>query len=234
MKYCLKNCFSPEDGFTLFELLIALALTALIGSVLFQTWNMTAQSGADAAKLVSRREKERIVYALMDNDFTGMIFPREETSNLPFPSTEPIDQSEEFYKIMGRDKKKRERNKRKTLISFAGVTSLASSETAPGWPVCIEYVLDGNGSNNTLLRRERQACGISGDFPWRENTLLENIRDAEAELIFDNGVRRTKWTDEDLKAQPVALRLIWTKSNGVEEEMLFPVFQGRIEVEWEE
>lgn len=234
MKYRLKNCSSPDAGFTLFELLIALALTALIGAVLFQTWNMVAHSGADAARLVSQRERERTIFALMDNDFAGMIFPREETSNLPFPSKQPIDDSDEFYELMGRKKEKDAQGKRKTLIAFAGVTSLAADEAMPGWPVCIEYVLDKNNTNHDLVRREREACGISGDFPWRDNVLLENILDADVELIFENGRRLAQWDDSDLKFLPIALRLAWTGADNEEKEILFPVFPGRVEVEWEE
>ena len=234
MKYRLKNCSSPDEGFTLFELLIAMALTALIGAVLFQTWNMVAHSGTDAAKLVRKRERERIVFSLMDNDFTGMIFPREETSNLPLPSKQPIDWTDEFYELMGRKKEQNSQKKDKTLITFAGVTSLTSNEAKPGWPVCIEYVLAKNGTNYNLLRREREACGISGDFPWRDNVLLENILDADVELIFENGRRLAQWDSTDLKFPPTALRLSWISPNHTENEILFPILAGRIDVEWEE
>lgn len=234
MKFHLKNCSFPEKGFTLFELLIAMALTALIGAVLFQTWSMVAHSGAEAAKIVGAREGERIVFSLMDNDFTGMIFPGEETSNLPFPSKQPIELSGEFYEAMGKKKERKAKNGRKTLISFAGSTSLASDIASPGWPVCIEYVLEKNGAAYNLIRRERQTCGISGDFPWQENALLENIVDAQVELIFENGRRLAEWDARDLKIPPVALRLGWKSDNNSEKEILFPIFPWRVEVEWEE
>lgn len=234
MKYHLKNSSSLDEGFTLFELLIAMALTAVIGAVLFQTWNMVAHSSVDAVKIVNKREKERIVLALMDNDFTGMIFPREETSNLPFPSRQSIDWSDEFYEALGKNKEKRAQNQRKTLIAFAGITSLATEAAMPGWPVCIEYILDKDGTKYNLLRRERQTCGIDGDFPWQENILMENIKDADVEFIFDNGRRLREWDSSDLKSPPEVLRFSWTSENNMEKEILFPLFPGRIEVEWEE
>ena len=49
-----------EAGFTLLELLIAMALTAVIGMVLFSTYSMVMNNGQSVRALVLEREGERI------------------------------------------------------------------------------------------------------------------------------------------------------------------------------
>ena len=55
-------------GFTLFELLIAIMLTAVIGTVMFKTWDTAVKSGEKATQAVEGRERDRIVFGIMDND----------------------------------------------------------------------------------------------------------------------------------------------------------------------
>ena len=234
MKYRSRNSSSPEAGFTLFELLIAMALTAIIGAVMFQTWNMTAQSGVDASRIVAEREKERIVLALLDNDMATMIFPGEENANLPPPATDSIELSDEFYEAMDRKRDDKKDKTSRTLLSFAGGTSLSGDSPSPGRAVCVEYVLRKSEREYALIRREREHCGLSGDFPWLETTLMDNISRASFEMVYADGKRLSAWKKEDLKPEPVAMRLTWTPSGEKEKEILFPVFPGSVDVEWEE
>ena len=72
-----KSCIpespgDPPGGFTLFEMLIAMALTAVIGAVLFRTWDMVALSGRQAQQAVAARERERIVFGIIDNDMAAL------------------------------------------------------------------------------------------------------------------------------------------------------------------
>lgn len=215
-------------------MLIAMCLTAVIGAVMFQTWNMVAQNGMEAAKIVKNREKERIAFALMDNDIGSMIFPGEENQNLPAPAPAPIELSDDFYEAMDRKKENIKDRNIITLLSFAGGSSLSQESEAVGLPFCIEYNLRKTESGFALERRERQNCGISGDFPWQESVVLDNLKDAKFEMIFPNGRKLTQWQRADLSPQPVAVRLAWTAADNQEKEILFPVLPRRIEVEWEE
>lgn len=230
----MKNSFSPEAGFTLFELLIAMSLTAIIGAVMFQTWSMTAQSGADASRIVGEREKERIVLALIDNDMATMIFPGEENANLPSPTADPIELSDEFYEAMDRKKDDKKDKTTRVLLSFAGGTSLSGDSSSPGLAVCVEYSMRKSEREYALIRRERAHCGLSGDFPWLETTIMDNISRASFEMVYADGKRLAAWKKEDLKPEPVALRLTWTPAGEKEREILFPVFPGSVDVEWEE
>ncbi len=211
-----------------------MAITAIIGAVMFQTWDMTAQSGADVARITRERERERIVFALLDNDLAGMIFSGEENRRLPSPSTEPIEISDEFYEAMGRKKEDNRDKNSRTLLSFASETSVGEDAGSPGYPVCVEYVLRLTGTRHSLVRRERDLCGVSGDFPWTEAELMDNIERAAFEMIFQNGKKLAKWQKEDLTPPPIAIRLAWTPAGGEEREFLFPVFSGGADVEWEE
>lgn len=229
-----NESFFPDAGFTLFELLVALALTAIVGAVMFQTWSMTVKSGADAARTVELREKERIVLALMDNDLATMIFPREETRGLPAPGAEPIALADEFYEAMDREKPDERDNTSRVLLSFAGETSVDGERGSPGYPVCVEYRSRGSGSEIALIRRERDNCGVSGDFPWTEAELMKNLTDARFELVLADGRRLARWRPEDLSAAPSAIRFVWTRKGEAEREILFPIFPGGVDVEWDE
>ena len=122
----------------------------------------------------------------------------------------------------------------KTLISFATATSLTREKTSPDAPVCVEYILRKTDAKYALARREREHCGLSGDFPWVENILLENLSDASAEIILQNGKKLSNWETEDLTPFPVALRLAWTTADANEQEILFPILPQRIEIDFEE
>lgn len=215
-------------------MLIAMCLTAVIGAVMFQTWNMVAESGTEAARIIKSREKERIALALMDNDFVNMIFPGEENRNLPAPASAPIELSDEFYELMDRKKEDIKNKNTVTLLSFAGGGSLNQESELVGLPFCIEYNLRGNGANFALERRERPNCGVSGDFPWQESVLLDDLKEAKFELIFPNGSRLSHWQTADLNPQPIAVRLVWTARDSQEKEILFPLLPQRIEIDWEE
>ena len=228
-----RNGSRPDRGFTLFETLIAMSLTAVIGAVMFQTWNMTAQSGAEAAKTIRERERERTAVSLMDNDFATMIFPGDENPNMPFPSPDPMEYAPEYYELL--DKKKGDKKSDiKTLLSFAGETSLTKERPMPGAAVCVEYRLRGKAGKYALERRERAHCGVSGDFPWLETVLLDKLQDAKIELLLAGGSSASRWGEADLSPLPSAVRLSWKDEKSREREILFPILPRRIEVELEE
>ncbi len=85
-------------GFTFFELLIAIMLTAVIGTVMFKTWDTAVKSGEKAAtQAVEGRERDRIVFGIMDNDMAAIQHPDAENSSLPPRiSKEPILPDEGF------------------------------------------------------------------------------------------------------------------------------------------
>lgn len=222
-------------GFTLFELLIAMMLTAVIGAVMFKTWDLVIRSGAKAQGVVEKRERERIVFGIMDNDMASLLLGSEENSRLPLPSRSPIVPDDEFNALMKRDADNSLPRGTTMLLSFAGEATIKPEGSPLGFPVCVEYVLRrGIGSKSSLVRRERDFCGISGDFPWTEAVLMEDLHEAGMQMILPDGSRLDQWTIEDLLAEPVAMRFYWKKNLTDEEEVFFPLFGRREEVGWDE
>lgn len=220
----------PDSGFTLIETMVALTLTAIIGAVMFKTWDMATRANLDIKNHVAVRERERVVFAIMDNDVAAILPAGEEDEYLPIFSKSRVDSSDEFYEIMEREK---ETSKNETiLMSFASGSSLKPDGAPPGFPVCVEYVARGAASK-TVVRRERDYCGVSGDFPWLETELLSGLDDAGVQLINIKGERLNDWSVEDLRANPPAARFYW-RENGNEREFVIPLFDRRVDVDWNE
>lgn len=220
-------------GFTLFEMLIAMMLTAVIGTVMFKTWDMVTQSDKQARKVVAARERERIVFGIMNADFTSIIPP--DGDGLPPLGKEAIGSSDAFYEAMRRKKEDALPRGAEVLLSFAGGSSLKSEGLGLGFPVCVEYRLErDSATRRKLVRRERDYCGVSGDFPWLETIMLENLQDARMELFMADGSILRQWKSGDLKNEPAGVRFVWKEENGREQEMLFPFFERREEVGWQD
>lgn len=229
-------------GFTLFELLIALGLTAVIGMVLFTCWDMVVRSGQDVRRTVAAREAERIAHVVLDNDMSTLIVHVAEGSTLPPLSRQPIVPPDIFYALTGREKPPEREDE--LLVSFAcgaGIShatlALAAPENgSPGGPVCVEYRLRKSAlGGHNLIRRERAYCGLSGDFPWLEIVLLSSLERAGLELILPGGRIVRDWDGQEERPLPQAVRLRFLRVGEMEEEIFeVPVPAGRTEIGWQE
>lgn len=223
-------------GFTLFELLIAMMLTAVIGTVMFKTWDTVVKSGEKARQAVEGRERERIVFGIMDNDMAAIQHPDAENSSLPRISKEPVLPDEGFYEMMGRKKETGLPGGESMLLSFSTSSSIRQADRLMGAPVCVEYRLVRQSADRYgLKRRERGMCGVSGDFPWDETMLMDNLQTAKMELVFDDGTELETWQPADLDNMPSAIKFSFRKVGMAEEmEVYFPLFARSEEIGWEE
>lgn len=223
-------------GFTLFELLIAIMLTAVIGTVMFKTWDTAVKSGEKATQAVEGRERDRIVFGIMDNDMAAIQHPDAENSSLPRISKEPILPDEGFYKMMGRKKESGLPGGESVLLSFSTSSSIRQDGRFMGAPVCVEYRLVRQSADRYgLKRRERGMCGVSGDFPWDETMLMDNLQTAKMELVFEDGAELETWQPADLDNMPSAIKFSFRKVGMAEEmEVYFPLFARSEEIGWEE
>lgn len=222
-------------GFTLFELLIAMMLTAVIGTVMFKTWDVVIRSGEKARQAVESRERERIVFGIMDNDIAGIQHPEEDAS-LPRMSREQLLPDDRFYEIMGRKKDVTLPAGESVLLSFSTSSSLGPDGPVLGSPVCVEYRLTRqSGDKYRLKRREREQCGVSGDFPWNEIMLMDNLRSARMLLVFDDGSELETWQAGDLENAPSSVRFSFRKAGEQKDtDIYFPLFARSEDVGFEE
>ncbi len=85
------------------------------------------------------------------------------------------------------------------------------------------------GRDNAFIRRERDFCGVDGDFPWSEMVLVREVQALEIEMYSAKTQFVTEWS---LKADqlPEAVRFT-LRREGKTEAFLVPVFPRRAHVE---
>lgn len=197
----------PHNGFTLLEMLIALALTAVIGVVLFSTYNIAATNSVWVRKTVSGREAERIIPGIFESDLAGFfhIPLQNQRTGLPPLSREPIRPSTASATYADWDIPESEDQ---ILLSFPTSTSLV--QEAPlgvSGPVCVEYVLRKAYARTSLVRRERAFCGVDGLFPWTEFVLARSVEDVAIALYEkDKGYVEDWHSPVPADALPLAIR----------------------------
>lgn len=217
-------------GFTLLEMLIAMTLTAVIGTVLFSTYNMVMDSGISIRKTVHQREGRRIFWTILDSDISGLCLIEKV---LPSLSRDSIHNSEAYLKWIGDEKASPKDNEDELVLSFATTTSLTDAlPTSVSGPVCVEYMLRSGGNAKVLIRRERAFCGVDGDFPWSEFVLLRNIRKIDVALYSQAQNRfETEWEPIQAGDAPESLRFTvhWDMATGSDEEsqIVIPLFPRR-------
>ena len=220
-QYCRRN-----EGFTLVELLIAMVLTALIGTVLFSTYIFIADSGVKGRELVQSREAPRIFWGIVDTDLAGIVLSKE----LPLPSRTPILPSKKWQELTGDSAEPAEGT---YLLTFATTSSLSEElEHGLAGPCCVEYVTRQGKNGLALIRRERSFCGVEGDFPWAEAVLLTGLKDVQVRLCSEE---KGEWEVPEEKewyrlgaVQPQAVRISLEYEGTEEPETLFvPFFKGR-------
>lgn len=225
--FCRTESSTPkqEQGFTLVELLIAMVLTALIGTVLFSTYILISDSGVKGRALVQSREAPRIFWGIAETDISGLVLSKE----LPLPSRTPILPSEKWQEASGESAEPAEGT---YLLTFATTSSLEGGpELGLSGPLCVEYVARQGRSGMALIRRERPFCGVDGDFPWSEAVLLTGLKDVRMKLYSSE---RGEWDVPEEKewhrigaVLPQALRIILEYEDAEEPEtLLVPLLQG--------
>lgn len=222
---------SSARGFTLLEMLIALALTAVVCTVLFSTWRFTASHSVWIHKSVAQRETSRLLPSILDADMAGLTWLQDENGRplLPPPGRVPMSR---FHLPVTDQKDSKFAFDDAVLLAFPTTTSLSrQNAVALVAPVCVEYVLRPLSGGTALVRRERAFCGVRGDFPWEELVLLRNIRRVElAALLPDQGYI-VDWEGGTPLPQAIRLRLFREEDNDIPWlELLTPLPQQRVQV----
>ncbi len=218
-----------SPGFTLLETLLAMALTAVVGSVLFKTWELVMTSGRDMRSVVQYREPRRIAFAIVDNDLSCVTLG-DRNSSLPLPGRQPIVPDDDFYSRTNRERPDDE-SQDTVLLSFATTASALPEGSRLGSVFCVEYVLRGSGHGTlSFVRRERGMCGVSGMFPWTETVLWRNVDSAAVQFVMQNGEIQEEWTSGQ-RIAPREIRLLIREYGSQEQQVLaVPMFSRRIDI----
>ncbi len=192
---------ASEAGFTLVELLVALAIFALI-SVAGVT---LLRSGSDTQIAVKNRLEEysraNRLYNAMEGDLAQAIArPVRDPSGQPVPAFTENDAG-----AAG------------TLFGFVRAGWSNFDEAPRAGLQRVAYVLEGGD-----LKRLSWPM-LDGAGPTDAATLIENVNAAQVQFRDDKGDWRSDWTATDAEALPRAIELRLTVKDKAEQRMLFLV-----------
>ena len=205
-----------------------MTLTAIIGMVLFGTYAMVMDNGRHVRDLVLKREADRVFWGLLDNDMAGLCRIDNERV-LPPLSRAPITLSDSYYRRTGTERP--DATEDRVLLSFATSSRLAEIPVSPlPGPVCVEYVLrDGDNGGKAFIRRERDFCGVEGDFPWTELVLVHDVHKLDIALYTSKTHFVTEWSSPvEAERFPEAVRFSLQRETDAEPTILVaPIFSRR-------
>ncbi|WP_147822604.1 prepilin-type N-terminal cleavage/methylation domain-containing protein [Salidesulfovibrio onnuriiensis] len=152
---------SGRSGFTLLEVLVAVALSAVIMMALFAMFG----SVADVASSVRAREEAasgvRTLEGLLFDDLRSLYAGKETEFRF-------VGKSGSFLGEGG------------TLMAFSTTASLGDNSDGASFSLQrVEYVLKDVSGVGTLFRREKRYCGLSGRWPWVEVPVFRGIDELE-------------------------------------------------------
>lgn len=154
-----------RSGFTLLEVLIAMALSAVIMVALFAVFNAVADVAAGVKSHEAEGYGQRALESILFDDLRSVY--RGSGANYKFTGNSGA--------FLGSDGE---------FLSFCTTATLGASGDGPSFSLRrVEYLLDGNSREKTLIRREKSYCGVKGDWEWVEVPILKGIADLEAEYL---------------------------------------------------
>jgi len=197
----MNSARHPEAGFTLVELLVALAIFALIsvaGVILLRSGSDTQIAVKGRLEELSRSNR---LYNSIEADLAQAIArPVRDTSGLPVPAfTQTAASTPE------------------ALFGFVRAGWSNFDEAPRAGLQRVTYVLQ-----NGMLKRVSWPM-LDGAAPMDAATLVENVKSAEIRFRDDRGEWRSDWSANDPDALPRAVELRLTLVAKPEQRMLFLV-----------
>jgi len=157
---------TARGGFTLLEVLIAMALSAVIMMALFAMFDSVADVAAGVRKQEEASEGVRALESILFDDLRSLYAGKKADFRFRGKSGS----------FLGGDG---------ILMEFCTSASLGdNSEGACFSLQRVEYALKEDSGAGVLVRREKKYCGLSGRWPWVEAPIFKGV--AELELEYFN------------------------------------------------
>ncbi len=189
MKYSEPhNPFGGESGFTLMEVLIAVALSSIIMITLFSMFDSVVSTAMHV------RENERDAYR--DRTLESLLF--DDLGSIYVATGVKFSFRGYNGSFLGDDDQ---------FMSFCTSASLSSTGDAPNLSLQrVEYLLKRGREASDIYRRERSFCGITGEWEWVEIPVVRGVAELDVEYLdsFDNAFV-TEWGAE--KGFPSAVKV---------------------------
>lgn len=191
-----------KSGFTLMEVLVAMALSSVIMVALFGMFNAVV----DVATGVKARENatyaERTLEFIMFDDLRSL-YPQPRGDDFEF-----VGKNGSFLGDDG------------LLMGFCTTATLSSTGTEPTCGLQrVEYSLKGGFGNQTLYRSERSFAGRTGDWEPVEVPILKGVEELEVEYLNSQDEEYvTEW--DSMGDFPLAVKVRLTHDDGKEHDFI--------------
>ncbi len=224
---CYKNIHQKESGFTLLELLIGLALPAILCLILFSTYRMVLSYQDDARTHLAEQEEKRLQIIIIDNDYANLygLDPQDIPIQLQpflsfaFPKEINLDMENlpSDYIALGEEHAEEE-----ILLAFTTYHNLFNLSSDPISPLkYVEYIAVDGRLGQHLIRRERDFANLNYYAKHKDMILFRNIQNFSVEILLD-GLMLSTWQKE-FEEKSVMQAVEITIKNLDNEEIIFYV-----------
>ena len=192
----MRRSLQNNEGFTLLEVLLSMALAATIGMAAYTMYDNVLDATAHAQKELRGKEEPRAFMRIFMEDLQR-IYTGEEKSVLDFTMRPPKGSTID----------------KEPFLVFATTNRITPSETLYSGLVNVDYKLKGNRPPYTVERRERDYSGISADFPVRSYSLMRGVKELKI-YFWDEATNRYIEVNQasSSKNYPSQLKLEFTTS----------------------
>lgn len=160
-----KRHGGERAGFTLMEMLVAVALSAVIMMALFGMFGAVVEVVAGVEQHEEAANSQRVFEGLLFDDL-GSVYADKE-AEFRFKGS-----SGSFLGLDGQ------------FLEFCTSVGLGRANIGPSFALQrVEYLLKGRGDLRDVYRRERPNCGVPGEWEWVEVPVLRGVREMEVEYL---------------------------------------------------
>jgi type II secretion system protein J len=184
--------YPGRAGFTLIEVLVATALSAVIMMALFSMFSSVADVSMDIRTRQGESAGERAFESILFDDLRSLYAA-------PGDVFEFSGKSGSFLGVDG------------VFLSFCTSASLNVAGSGPSLSLNrVEYLLREQGDAKEIHRRERSYCGVSGDWEWVDVLVVSGVQEVEVEYrnSTDNSLV-SEWATGARYPDAVNVRLVY-------------------------
>jgi type II secretion system protein J len=156
-----------RGGFTLLEVLVAVALSAVAMMAVFSMFDTVTGLAADVARKEGAHYDSLAFEAVFFDDLRSLY----------------LDKTDQAFRFGGNNAGLLDEAGR--VMAFATTASLAAGKENPPFSVQrVEYVVrEREDGSRVLVRRERPYCGLMGDWEWADAAVLAGFEDLDVEYF---------------------------------------------------
>lgn len=163
-----------RPGFSLIEIIIALAISSFVSIMLFTTISLLQKTSRRYNEIISMLQQQEVMYAQLQKDITGMAIPLfgYKPNTKDTKEAQEKKQQEYFNTFMMQCDVETDRLKRLTFVTTSALQTFDAQKTGL---VRVQYTLEPDKQNSaffTLYRQESSKLGLKESEFTKENAYI--------------------------------------------------------------